>query len=843
LIDLARAEAAQARAELAAAYEAQQASIQSRADAALASIDETRQQKMQAVGDIADSERERLRAAHETERQGAIDFVAGARSAIVAAGEEQAERANAESEARATAILAEAQGVPVGGDPPVVEAQQKAAQQIAERAASQCRTTGADLQDRLRGDAADYAASDYETGLQDYLSQLDQQVADALGAVDEFVSQAQAQVDSVAAQATEGVRKIAGESSAALDAAREAAETRIAAWEAQVPDAIQSAADQIADSFRGQLAPFAEALLDYGASGASQVRRMAGAESGIEEAAALVRENLHAGYDAAMNDMSGWQSRAVQDLGSSVFDPLREQLAALVSDQRAAVDDVGGKLGDGLEQVAQSAASDMEEAATSFQAHLSASIGEAIEQMTSGGADLRAKWQENQLAAAAALARVVDDALVSEDNLLADARSEMASAASQIAAKYQELQAEAQRRNDAETSAPATRVHRGIWSSITSWWSDFTDTVKAWFADTFGDFWGGLLFGILETLVVVVVGALAIFAVAAGISALLALAGIAVAAAKIALIIGVVLLVIVVIPLLIYNRVQEYHKDNPGKEIGVWTGIGLGLLGILDVTGIPFIIEAAVGKRATGGELHGWDRGFRLGQGIVMLATAIFSAYKFFSRGTPTARPGGGGGSTPIDPNAPPVDPNAPPQVDPNAPPQVDPNAPPQVDPNAPPQVDPNAPPQVDPNKPPQVDPNAPQVDPNKPPEVDPNKPSAAGRSPEQLGDEIGAEVKGQQFGKRATIARRVTEAGLSQDDAVTATRSASKVFGRVAPTETLPDGSKVVPSVQAAPPPGAANQPIFVVRPDGSVFPARATLTVVMEPKPHVEITNIVPG
>jgi hypothetical protein len=205
--------------------------------------------------------------------------------------------------------------------------------------------------------------------------------------------------------------------------------------------------------------------------------------------------------------------------------------------------------------------------------------------------------------------------------------------------------------------------------------------VKHWFADTFGEFWGGLLYSILETLVIVVVGALAIWALAAGIGALIVALGFAaVATAKIALIIGVVLLVLVIIPMMIYNRVQEYHQDNPGKEIGVWTGIGLGLLGIADVTGIPFIIEAAVGQRATGGELHGWDRGFRLGQGIVMLGTLIFGAYRFFK----------GRGSGPIVRNEPPaVDPNAPPVPDPNAPPVPDPNAPPVPDPNAPPAPEP----------------------------------------------------------------------------------------------------------------------------------------------------------
>jgi hypothetical protein len=174
-----------------------------------------------------------------------------------------------------------------------------------------------------------------------------------------------------------------------------------------------------------------------------------------------------------------------------------------------------------------------------------------------------------------------------------------------------------------------------------------------------------------------------IWAAAAAIGALLALAGVAVATSTIVAIISAVVLVVVVIPMMVYNRILEYEQDNPGKEIGVWTYIGLGALGIADVTGIPFIIEGIVGQRATGGELKGWDRGARLGQGVTMLGMLVFGAVRFFK-----GRAGG------APPGRPVVDPNAPPEVQP--PPEA---RPPGVEP--PEQRPPEArPPEVEPPEP-----------------------------------------------------------------------------------------------------------------------------------------------
>jgi hypothetical protein len=90
-------------------------------------------------------------------------------------------------------------------------------------------------------------------------------------------------------------------------------------------------------------------------------------------------------------------------------------------------------------------------------------------------------------------------------------------------------------------------------------------------------------------------------------------------------------------------------------------------------------------------------------------------------------------------------------------------------------------------------------------------------------GRKIGDAVRGVQAGKRATLAQQVTTAQLSQANAVTATEEASRVaFGRIGPTVRLPNGDLVVTSVVNGP-----NQPVFIIKTNGSVLRARATITV----------------
>ncbi|WP_437673220.1 eCIS core domain-containing protein [Sorangium sp. So ce131] len=115
----------------------------------------------------------------------------------------------------------------------------------------------------------------------------------------------------------------------------------------------------------------------------------------------------------------------------------------------------------------------------------------------------------------------------------------------------------------------------------------------------------------------------------------------------------------------------------------------------------------------------------------------------------------------------------------------------------------------------------------------------AAVKDPAQFGRDLGAKVKSQPSGKRAAIANGVSDANLSQADAAKATGEASKAaFGRIAEVP-MPNGDTVVASVQSGP-----NQPVFVVKPDGKVIMARATIepTRPLNLERPITVSDIVP-
>lgn len=122
--------------------------------------------------------------------------------------------------------------------------------------------------------------------------------------------------------------------------------------------------------------------------------------------------------------------------------------------------------------------------------------------------------------------------------------------------------------------------------------------------------------------------------------------------------------------------------------------------------------------------------------------------------------------------------------------------------------------------------------------EVEERPPSGAVEDPVSFGKKVGEEVAPLKAGKRATIAKRMTQAKFLQSDAVEATGEASRVaFGRTGGTVSLPNGDKIVPSVIVG-----ENQPVFVVKPDGRVLAAKATIskTEPLDLANPIRITNL---
>jgi hypothetical protein len=618
--------AEQARSEVVSAYTTQQEAVQAKVAETVAAIGTSQKQNHTAISNFADAEKQRFYTTKQTQREGAVAFIQEQKQQTIAAGDTQAQRALNQSEEKATSILAEAASVKTNGEPPSAEAQQKALQKIAENTAQKCRQTGNDLAQRVRSEATQQAGR-YDELLQNYLQQLDTTGINIESSLSQFIDAARSRTDTIAQQATTAAQEMGNQSVATLETEKNNALTQIQTWVEQTSSVTQQLGSQLQEPFTNQISSLQESLINYGANAAAQLRTMERPEpSQVEAATAQMRQNMQEAYNGAIAALSEYSNNTQTELAGQ-SENLNSQLSELVSERITSAQQIGSQMVQALLEGAQNATTGMESATVSFQEKLTNSVNQAIADLTNVDQQFRSQVETTHKEAISSLSQLVDDGLKSEDNLIADARQEMSTAVGQIAGKYEQLKTEAENRSAAEGNTPATRIHRGIWGSITSFFGNLVDKVKKWFADTFGEFWGGLLFGILAGLVIVAVGALAM----AGLGALLVAIGVS---AKVAAIVVVVVGLVIAIPLGIYNRFQEFYADNPGQNAGFWRGLGLVTLGILDLTGIPFIIEGLVGQRAFGKELKGFERWERLGMGLVFLGGFLVAA-KNLLRGKP----------------------------------------------------------------------------------------------------------------------------------------------------------------------------------------------------------------
>jgi phage-related minor tail protein len=195
-------------------------------------------------------------------------------------------------------------------------------------------------------------------------------------------------------------------------------------------------------------------------------------------------------YNGAISALNEYNSNTQTELAGQ-SENLNSQLSELVSERITSAQQIGSQMLQILQEGAQNATIGMESATVSFQEKLTTSINQAIADLTNVDQQFRSQVETTHNEAISALSQIVDDGLKSEDNLIADARQELSATVGQIAGKYQQLKTEAESRSAASGNTPATRILRGIWGSITSFFGNLVDKVKKWFADTFGEFWGG----------------------------------------------------------------------------------------------------------------------------------------------------------------------------------------------------------------------------------------------------------------------------------------------------------------------------------------------------------------
>jgi Domain of unknown function (DUF4157)/Pretoxin HINT domain len=623
-----QAAAAAARVEIVAAYDSQIQTVQAAVAASLAEIQGAHATQQGAIQAFGESQRARLEAARNEKHTAAQELMDRLRQENDAAGEAQAQRAISASEEKATAILAEAENAPVSGDQEVIDAEREASRRIATDTADKCRETGSSTADRVRQEAAQNS-TDYGSQLPDYLEAVDHGVDDSLQNVEQFTTGALDRAEQLAQSAAMAVNEAGTQATAGLEREKTAALAETDAWLEQASTAIQQSAQRLRAPLLPEVTAFQQHLLTYGSDAASRLRSANSSPGPIADAAAAVHASMRAAQAAAADGLRDLQANAETGLGS-VSQELQSQLSATVSERSSAAGESGEGLAGTVREAAEGAATGLAASTAAYQEKLAAGVDEALENLDHSAAQFESGLREPHQQALDAYARIVDDGLASEDDLLTKARADMASAARDIAARYEQLKHDAEEQQ-AQAEQPATRIHRGIWSSITGAISGFIQSVQDWFKRTFGEFWGGLLFGILSALVIVVVGLLLFWAAGA------ILAALGIAAAKVAIVLLVVGLV-VAIGFGIYNRFKEFYADNPGQDAGFWRGLGLVGLGILDITGIPYIIEGKLRQRAFGRKLSEFEAGERMGQGIVFLLAALFTAAKLL-KGRPLPVP------------------------------------------------------------------------------------------------------------------------------------------------------------------------------------------------------------
>jgi hypothetical protein len=610
-----QATATQARTTLAAAYDAQAQAVPAAVAAALATITAAAGREHAAIGTTADGERQRVDTAHEQAEQQATAQVQNLRQLTIEAGETQATRVIDGSEQRATTITEEGAAAPAGGDPPSVEAQRKSTQRVAQKAADQCRQTGERVAGMVRQEAAHHADENCQPMLSDHLAKLAESRTTMERAVDEFVRAATAKVDELAGTAAAAASALGDQTADTLARERADALAEVDAWEAQATDAVSQTGAQIRDSLTVQFAPLTDELPTTVTANAGALRALPAEQQG--EAVAELVASLAAGRAAAATGVDQLRDAATSGLSESC-QQLADSLNTIVDGRVTAATNAGSTVQQGLASGAASADQDMAAATAVFGQRLTAGVNEALEKLAGGTDQFTQLIQDMYDKAERGLSQAVDDGLRSEDDLLATTRAELSATPGKVDAKYTELKGQAEQQSSTEQAAPAARVHRGIWSSITSFVSDLHEWAKKRFADVFGEALGGLLLGILEGLVIVAVGLLASWAIGA-------IVGFFIAAAATAAIVTVVVLLVVAAGLGIYNRFQEFYADNPGQDAGFWRGLGLVGLGIADLTGIPFIVEGLVGQRAFGAKMSRFDANERLGMGIVFFGFALVS--------------------------------------------------------------------------------------------------------------------------------------------------------------------------------------------------------------------------
>ena len=607
-----RQKLASAKQQVTAAYNAQKQLLQAKATAQLASIAATAAAQKAVLQAFAASEIQRYTTAKATEIQLATAAVETKKAETRQAAETEANRAKTESEQDAQTILSEAASFSMGSESEANEEKRKALDDIAQDTAAKIRKNGEDVSGKLNSEVSAFDQK-YDETLANYLEGIEAESSKYVQEATALGTSVNASIDKAASESSSAVNAALNQGIQALDAQANAANSELdASSQAQIQQ-IDSSESQLVSAFKNQYSQDASELERYGSDCSSQLLgASANDAAGVAAAVAEMEKNI-ADYGAQMQSAYGkWSNDANVELAAAENAATTSFNQVAQSEQSRAAS-IGSGIGTEIDAAGTAANQSINQLVTETQSNITAATDEIIGGLTQARTELEAKLAQILQDATAQFVQFINDGLQAGKDLMTTARSQMQKAVTEIDSKYRSLKEEA----EAKSSQVSQRVMRGFWS----WLGGIVESVGQWFKATFGDWLGGFLFGLIQAIVMIAVGMVALWAL----GALLVAAGVSAATA------GIVVLVVglvVAVGFGIYSRWQEYKADHNGEGPGFWAGLGLVTIGILDITGIPFMIEGIVGQRITGGKLDNFQRSERFAMGLVFLVAMGVSAAK-----------------------------------------------------------------------------------------------------------------------------------------------------------------------------------------------------------------------
>ncbi len=277
---------------------------------------------------------------------------------------------------------------------------------------------------------------------------------------------------------------------------------------------------------------------------------------------------------------------------------IRSGTTQLAEAHHGAVAGVGGQVASALGRVGDAASQVLGRQAAAFTRQTEQATASAVAELQQAPTRTAGALASEHSRGLAEVSGAVERAAQTETAWTADAASRMQAGGSRYAHEAERLGSEAQQ-------APVQRLFDGL-----------INRMRSWLRSKLGDVLGGIVSGIILSLPAIAVAVGLLFAGPVGWGVLAGL-----------LIVGA--------GLGIYGRFSEYRADHGGRGPGLLEGIALVGLGIADITGLPYIVEALAGRRAFApqpmSEFEQWERGT---QGLINLALVVAGgAKKLFGRG------------------------------------------------------------------------------------------------------------------------------------------------------------------------------------------------------------------